>query len=235
MQPILLSEKAGDPLFTYLRTKGHTVISISSTGTVDEAISSHPDIYACCLGDGLVIEPGQLELIEPQLRKASVAFESGGSCLGRGYPNHAAYNAAAFGSYFIHNLAYTDAVLLNRARQLGLTLVDVKQGYTKCNLVMVSDSAVITSDVGIAGSLTPYPIDVLLIQKGHVGLTGFKHGFLGGASGRMDDRILFNGDLSRHPDYEKIIGFIESHGASAVYFKDYALEDIGSILTIQHD
>jgi len=232
MRPILLSEKAGLPLRNYLETKGHIIISIGGTGSIAGAIATHPDLYGCALGGSLVIEPAQLAIIEFELRRADVAFVPGAPLPGRDYPGHAAYNAAAFGRYFIHNLAHTDGLLLNRAKELGLTLIDVKQGYTKCNLVLVSDDAVITSDAGIAASLAPYPMAVLLIQKGHVALPGFNHGFLGGASGRVTDAILFNGDLSRHPDFSQITDFIEAHGARAVYFKDYALEDIGSVIAL---
>jgi hypothetical protein len=232
MMKILLSEKAGLSLRNYLKIKGHTVINIGSTGAIPGAIGAHPDLYGCALGGSLVVEPAQLTIIEPDLRSAGVAFESGAPLLGQDYPGHTAYNAAAFGRYFVHNLAHTDEVLLNNAKKLGLTLIDVKQGYTKCNLVLVSDDAVITSDAGIAASLAPYPISVLLIQKGHVALPGFNHGFLGGASGRVSGVILFNGDLSRHPDFDQITSFIENHGAHAVYFKDYALEDIGSVIAL---
>ena len=42
--------------------------------------------------------------------------------------------------------------------------------------------------------------------------------------------IVFNGDLSAHPDFNVISAFIESRGLSCVYFKDYPLTDIGSII-----
>ena len=41
---------------------------------------------------------------------------------------------------------------------------------------------------------------------------------------------MFNGDLSRHPDYKKIAAFTEDRGIDVIFFEGYPLEDAGSIL-----
>ena len=51
-------------------------------------------------------------------------------------------------------------------------------------------------------------INVLLVEPGFVKLRGADTGFIGGASGRVDDEIVFNGDLSAHPNLKKITAFI---------------------------
>lgn len=206
------------------------VIRIQSTASVYEAISAHADIYACPIGGELILAPEQNAGIGLVLSSAGVVYSLGSSILQQSYPGNIAYNAVSTENYFIHNLKHTDPVLLDKARRLGLILIDVKQGYTKCNTVVVSPNAFITSDAGIASRLSSYPIDVLLIQSRHVILSGFSQGFLGGASGKVDDTIYFNGDLSRHPDCQRIISFIEARGLSTIYFEDYPLEDIGSII-----
>ena len=75
-----------------------------------------------------------------------------------------------------------------------------------------------------------YTIDVLLIEKGHVALDGFEYGFLGGASGCIENTVYFNGDLSKHPDFEKICRFIESQNCRVRYFEGEPLADIGSVI-----
>ena len=73
---------------------------------------------------------------------------------------------------------------------------------------------------------------MLKISKGSVYLPGFDYGFIGGASGKIaDDEIIFNGDISKHPDYKNIMSFLCKHNVKAVSFKD-KLEDIGSIIPI---
>ena len=116
--------------------------------------------------------------------------------------------------------------------ELELELINVKQGYTKCNCVVVDGHSIITSDQGIIGTLKKYPdIDVLPICQGFVSLDGFEYGFLGGASGRVGDEIIFNGDLSAHPDYDSIGRFIASRHLQLKFFPEYPLTDVGSILT----
>ena len=97
---------------------------------------------------------------------------------------------------------------------------------------MVDGNSVITADRGIVSALKKCPdIDVLPISQGFVRLEKFEYGFLGGASGKVGNEIVFNGDLSAHPDYEAICRFIEARGLSVKYFPGYPLTDIGSILT----
>ncbi len=61
-------------------------------------------------------------------------------------------------------------------------------------------------------------------------LPGYDTGFIGGTSGRVGDEIIFNGDLSAHPDCQAIRQFIEERGLKVRYFSGYPLRDIGSII-----
>ena len=45
-----------------------------------------------------------------------------------------------------------------------------------------------------------------------------------------DNEIVFNGDLSAHPDFETIKEFIESRGLRCVWTTDMPLTDIGSVI-----
>lgn len=49
-------------------------------------------------------------------------------------------------------------------------------------------------------------------RESQVILEGQPYGFLGGASGKVGNTIIFNGDITRHSDYEAIREFIESRG-----------------------
>jgi len=201
---------------------------------VDPAVASHPDIQICSLPGMLVVSPGIFDAVREILPKSA---NGNGHSIVRGafapsgaYPADIRYNGACFGRFFMHNLKYTDPVILERTAALGLEPVMVRQGYTKCNTVIVDDSAIITSDAGIASAAECKGIAALLVRQGHVRLDGHPYGFLGGASGRFGNRIIFNGDLTAHPDFEAIADFIGSRGAVAEYFTGYPLEDIGSIL-----
>jgi len=189
---------------------------IKGQESVSTAISDHPDIYYCKLGchdDAPVFcgDPGMLNI---------------------GYPEEIIYNAACTGRYIIHNMKYTCPELLNTARSMGMIPVDVKQGYAKCNTVIVSENAVISSDRGMCSAMQNAGLDVLLIDRGHISLQGYEYGFIGGASGRIKNEIIFNGDLSAHPDFKRICDFIKYHALEIKYFEEFPLSDIGSIISM---
>lgn len=209
MSTIYISETANPLLIEYLQEQGHKVSIINMSDVTYKPVSSHPDIYMCGMGPGRPVYFGYPENI------------------GRKYPENIIYNAACTGKYFIHNLKYTDSKLIKSAEHLKK--INVSQGYTKCNTLIVDENNIITSDIGIYNSCYG-KLDVLLIQSGHIKLQNFNYGFIGGASGRVGDTIIFNGDISKHPDYEKIAAFIEDRNFKIKYFIEYPLEDIGSII-----
>lgn len=232
MSMILISGNANIVLKDYLINKGHLLCEVAKTASVYDAVSLHPDIYLCKLDDELIVSKDQLPFLERQLNECGIRYITGASRLGYGYPENIKYNAVQLGKQFIHNTKFTDPVLLKVAREKGLVLIHVNQGYTKCNIVAVDANSTITSDGGIAAALKAHGINTLVVSPSHVKLEGFPYGFIGGASGRIDDEIIFNGNLRAHPDCSKIRNFIEERGLRAVFFEEYPLEDIGSIIQI---
>lgn len=215
MNKIYISKEANKILTDHLESQGCQLEYISSRGIVDPAISNHPDIFLCKMGacDG-----------------APIYFAEQDD-LGWDYPLDVAFNAACTGKYFIHNLSYTNEKLLLAAKEMGLTLINVRQGYTKCSIVVVSENAIITYDEGIVRACSKYPeLEVLQVSPGFVRLDGYDTGFIGGSSGRVGNEVIFNGDLFAHPDFQRIVTFIEKRGLICRWFPDYKLTDIGSIL-----
>ena len=222
----------------YLRERGYEVLTVRPLPNVAAPIASHPDIQMCRLGchdNSPVFIPGPDSL----------------AVLSRDYPGDVRYNAACTGKYFIHNLAYTDPELLRIATDLtpncnnattglapncnnattGLArcCINVKQGYAKCSCVVVDEDSIITYDAGIARACMAAGVNVLVVRPGHVVLNGYDTGFIGGASGRIDDTIVFCGDVLAHPDGRMIVDWIESRGLECKWF-DFPLTDIGSII-----
>lgn len=232
MSGVFISENANNQIKTYLKNKEKKIIEIKKTNQVYEAISSHADIYICKVENEVIIEPEQEKWLHHDLINNQVKYTVGLEKIGYQYPENIKYNGVCIGSYFIHNAKFTDRRLISEVREKALKIVNVKQGYTKCNMVVVDDHSVITSDEGIAAGLANYSLDVLLIKKGFVHLNGFSYGFLGGASGKVGNEVIFNGNLEEHPDHESIIEFIERKGLKVVYFNTYSLEDIGSIIEV---
>lgn len=237
MKKVYLSNDAHPALTSYLTQLGYAIEVVDHEGATYYPVSTHPDIFMCRFGvwENPVIFPGNLEKLAPK------------------YPGNIIYNAVCTGKYFIHNLKYTEPNLLQAARewkgaQYGsseeLILVDVPQGYTRCCCLPVDDTSFITSDQGIAKALIAAGANVLVIEKGYIDLPGFDYGFIGGCAGHIaspnDDTaqqssrrpIIFNGDLSAHPDFERIVNFIHERQINIAYFEDQPLTDIGSILAL---
>lgn len=215
MNKTYISKDANVRLKEYLAECGRDIEFISSEGIVPKGISGHPDVFLCKIG----------------CRDNSPLFFASRNDLGMEYPYDSSYNAACTGKYFIHNFSCTAPALLHAARELGMIMIDVPQGYAKCSTAIVDEDSIITYDRGIAGACSSYPsLDVLLISPGNIRLDGYRTGFIGGCSGRIGDTFIFNGDVSQHPDFALMIDFVESKGLTAKWFPEYQLTDIGSIL-----
>ena len=237
MRSVFLAADSDVRLQEFFSGNGYQIKLIRTSGIVQEPVSCHPDMFMCCLGsDGdahIIFCPDIGDVIRQDSGSSFSLFRPGSSSLRRDYPYDIAYNAACTGRYFIHNLRYTDPVLLELARRSGMKLVDVRQGYAKCSTVIVDERSVITYDRGIARTCEAAGMNVLTVSPGNVILPGYDTGFLGGASGRVDDTVYFNGDLTAHPDFRMICDFIDSRGLRIRWFEDYPLTDIGSIIQLK--
>ena len=210
-----IAKDANRRLREYILTTGQELELVETIGIVSKPISNHPDVFLCKMG----------------IDDDAPIFYAMEDHLGPEYPKDSAYNAACTGKFFIHNFDITDPALLQAAKDMGMTMINVNQGYTKCNVAIIDEKSIITSDRGIAKACEDYPeLEVLLIEPGFIRLDGFETGFIGGASGKVLNEYIFNGNLGKHPDFARIVDFVESHGLTPKWFPEYQLTDIGSIL-----
>ena len=149
------------------------------------------------------------------------------------YPNDIAYNIARVGRFVIHNFKYTDNVIKKYISDNNLVCISVSQGYAKCNVCVVDENSVITEDKRIFNACEKHGINCLLIRSGCVSLKGYKNGFIGGASVKINKNTLaFFGEIEKHPDYEKINDFLNARKIKSVSLKSGVLCDIGSAVVI---
>ncbi|MFH1878987.1 MAG: DUF6873 family GME fold protein [Candidatus Omnitrophota bacterium] len=200
--------------------------------TVYDSILCHPDIYFFQIaGDTLIFSPSIEREDADELKKNGIRLIRGEARPHGRYPCTAPYNALRAGDNFFHKTACTDSVILERVKEAGLRLVDVKQGYTRCSAVFINDNAVITSDGSIAAVAERESIDVLFIPPGSITLPGEIYGFIGGASGRMPDgTTVFLGDIETHPEFPGIRDFFVKHEKRYIDLKGLPLYDAGSLI-----
>lgn len=232
MNIIFISEMADELLIDYMKTRG-TVILIPKDDRFDTRISSHPDLVLSIIDDTLIIDENAHANIYHQLNSLGIPYVVGSSRLAAAYPEDIAYNAVITSDFLIHKLAYTNSLISMHSKNTHKKMLSVKQGYTKCSTVVVKEDAIITSDQSIYKAAKDY-MRTLLIEPGHVLLEGFDSGFLGGASGSVEDTVVFHGDLSEHPDFLRIKSFVEAEQKKLLFFKEFPLTDIGSILVFNY-
>ena len=200
---------------------------------VYDEINGHPDIQLLHLGDNNVIVANNLfNEYKEILEKLHFNIVSGETTLKEKYPLDIAYNGCIIGNIFVHNLKYTDKILLENLKQMGLNLVNVNQGYSKCSISILNENNIITSDIGIEKALSKY-INVLYIEDETNIVLGNMKGFIGGASGLISNDIwCINGDINRLKNCNKILDFLKLNKIELLCLNNSEVVDIGSILPI---
>ena len=196
-------------------------------------VASHPDMLIWSFGRYIVTPSHYRQLaadIFAQLETAGFEVIEATERMSPEYPNDVALNCATVGKYVIANTSTVSSSIKAIADRYGLIPLHTNQGYAKCSTAVVSDNALITADKSIYSIAQNNGLDALLISEGHVDLNGYGYGFIGGASGTVDSYVLFCGDLSNHPDGEKIAEFCKSHGKTAVSLSREPLYDYGTVM-----
>jgi len=204
---------------------------MTDEGTVYGSIEYHPDIYFFHAGpDTVVCAPGLAEKEILPLGEAGITVIKGETDPRGEYPSTASYNAVRVGDSVFHNTRLSDPVILRTAAGKGLRTVNVAQGYTRCSVLPAGDSALVTSDSGIAAAAESEGFDVLLISPGDIILPGESYGFIGGTAGVIPGgNVVFLGDIAMHPMGKDIAAFLKAHNVSWSCLEGLPLYDAGSL------
>lgn len=213
-------------------------ISIITTGThpaVYAAISAHPDIMIHHVGEDRVVHaPGTDPKLLEALKSLGLQLIQGETHLTSSYPGTIPYNVARVGNLAFHNRKYTDPILLRELQRAGVELIHVNQGYAGCSVSVVDSTGFITGDKGIAAAAQRKGLEVLLLEdQKDIDLTGFPHGFIGGASGLIaPDRWCIAGDLDSLKEADRIRDFLRSRNIQAQSLQRGKVMDLGSLIPV---
>lgn len=192
-------------------------------------VNTHPDIQIHFVNDKTAFVPPELYDYYRNILPRNVVLHKGNKRLGGTYPSDIAYNISRIGNNVILNLKYADENIIKYYRENGFNLVNVNQGYSKCNICSDGKAAV-TEDEGIYKVLLRSNIPALKIRHGSVLLSGFDYGFIGGASGYFENRILFCGKVEDAPNYNEIKSFFSQNNTELLSLDSESLTDYGSII-----
>jgi hypothetical protein len=184
-------------------------------GITYPAISGHPDIFFCPVGDGLVVAPNVPKAFKIQLSKQNLSWKEGLESVGRNYPETACYNCVVTEDFLIGNKDFVDKKIWKYAGDKEF--IHVKQGYTRCNLLPLANNRFITSDKGIEKTLTEKNMEVLYVNPMGILLPGFEHGFIGGCCGVSGNKVFFIGNLNHYTEGERIKSFLSGYEIAELY------------------
>lgn len=210
-------------------------ISIPKSKNVYEAIDGHTDIQLNLLKNNsqykVIIQKDMPDQFIKILKENHIEYIVSKRALSNTYPGDVILNSLVLDNFFIHNLKYTDENLLKS--QKSKKLINVPQGYTKCSILPVNDSALITTDIGIYKILIKHNFDILLLPPGDILLPSLNYGFIGGVGGMISkDKMAFFGDLDSYKWGNEIKNFLYKYDISPIYLRKGKLIDRGSLLTL---
>ncbi len=216
-----------------LEKLGYNVILTQKINTLYDSVDGHSDMQVFVADDKLISAKETYTYYKNIFGNKVIC---GSKCLAKAYPEDVLYNAACIGDFIICNKAHIAKEITEFAIEAKKTIIDVKQGYSKCSIGIIGKNAIVTADKRIAKKCANAGVDVLEIEAGHIKLEGMNYGFIGGTCGMIDENVLaFNGELKTHPQGDEIHKFCHRHNVDIVELKSGILEDIGSILIFNSD
>ena len=208
---------------------------VLSGKNVYDSILHHPDIYFFMADKNTMIHsPNMSSKILKYFKNLGITLLVGDRAPSGSYPETVLYNSVRVGNTVICNSEYTDKDILEYVKQHNLRCVTVKQGYVRCSVIQVDDNAIITSDMGIKNIVEQSGMEVLYVNPDEIILKGEKHGFIGGAAGKIGDKeILFLGDPCLYQEYERVMSFIRGKGIKPTILPDLPLIDTGGVFSLK--
>lgn len=227
----ILDIRTPDEICRNLKQIGLHILMIPGTQRVSGPVAAHPDMQLFIHDKNAFVHPHIDKTFLRELEKFCTITICG-TVLQQDYPRDIAYNIAYTGGFAIHSINRTEPSILEYLKSRNAALINTRQGYSKCSTLLVDSESIITADISIDKSARNAGMSSLLISPGHVELPGYQYGFIGGASGRFMDMVLFTGSIDGHPDRNRIHEFIESRGLKVKVLSKLKVLDTGSILII---
>ena len=213
--------------------KGSIILPSVPCASIAVPVSCHPDMVLYPAGKGLLVcAPEVYEAYERILSPFGINLVQGERTLSVCYPEDIAYNVLHAGGAAFALWEKTDAKIQELIKKQGISMYRTAQGYARCSALSFAD-CLVSADPSLCQAAEKAGLCVLQITPGNILLPGYSYGFIGGASGVMEDNtIAFFGDLGLHPEGERIRSFIQEHGFSILEIAGRPLTDVGTILRI---
>ena len=224
----LVSPDADDEILKSLKKLDYIPLPLPKTPLVDKRISGHPDIQLFPADKKIFCHPDIPKSFVKKIENCA-EVKVCTTQLHREYPRDIPFNIAYTGEVAFHKKEFTDPLIIEFFNERKIKLINVEQGYAKCSTLIVDSTRIITPDSSIHQAALGVPMESLLVEPGHVDLPGFDNGFIGGASGSDGNNIILTGTISHHPDYKRIMEFMEKSGKRIIFLSKKRVVDLGTI------
>ncbi len=235
MPKAIISKSTPEKCIKSLIKYGFDIISLPPFSALPTPVSAHTDMLLFILGNKLICHRDYFNAAEEEITNiTSQGYELllSEEYISDSYPHDILFNSLVLGDTLYCLEGHTSKHIINTAKEYNLSIHYVKQGYAKCSVCPISDSAAISADPSICLAMSKDGIDVLQISSGNILLSGYDTGFIGGCSGVWKDTVYFLGNIALHPDAEKIEGFCHIHGKRVISLSEEPLFDAGSLFFI---
>lgn len=209
------------------------VLKSLSLTSLELGISFHPDLQLhVCPDKSIVVAKNAYEYYLKLLKAEGIDIIEGDTEVKSPYPNDIGLNYKCFDGFVIGLIESMDNVLRRKYELLGYELVNVKQGYAGCSILTDGVSWAISSDTVICGELRKRGIDVLQTERGGILLTGYKYGFIGGASAYYEGKAFLTGVINNEAESKKIEKFLNDRNVKLKTLSSKEIIDIGGLVVI---
>ena len=215
-----------------LKKEGITTLLCERNPSLPPPIASHADVNCLYLGENTIaVLAEQASLIYSLKSLEDDVIEVTGAK--NEYPADCILNCLLMGKTAASHKTALNAQIRELLFSKGFSLIASNQGYSRCSVCPIGDKAAITADDGLARTLQEQGIDVLIIPKGEIKLSGYEYGFIGGSSFMTDDKELaFFGKASEISYFGLIKEFLKKHEVLSKEITDEPLTDIGGAIRL---
>lgn len=229
---LIIHKKTPEQMINRLKSMGHTVIPSMTCSGLSAAVAEHPDMQIQPLRKDLAMVPPACYAYYREKLPTSIELIAGEKNLSGTYPADCAYNVAKVKDLLFCNTRCIDPKLLAFYQGEKFQIIHTNQGYTKCNMIILGNDCIITEDIGIHNIIiaNKLPIQSILVPVGEVSLSGFPHGFIGGAGGGMEDVLFWYGNPQNCSYFETLQNESERRGIQNIALSSERLCDLGGII-----
>lgn len=218
-----------------LLKRGFKLLKMPSAERLPRAMASHPDMLVAKLGNNIITTAEYIDRaphIFSDIREYAphIKIHVTDEEFKEKYPFDAILNALVIGNRLFVKRDSVSKKVISIGCELGYEIVNTRQGYPACTVLPLSKRDAITSDRGLALTLSEWGISVCLIENGSISLPPYEYGFIGGAAGVFGKDVYFLGNLKTHASHKLIEEKIKDLGMNAVSLSDEPLTDLGRII-----